>query len=191
MKAQIAHAIAEHARLLEAVRDDLAPAIEQAARALVECLEEGGTIFWCGNGGSAADAQHFAAELIGRFERDRHALASVALNTDTSVLTSIGNDYGFGDIYRRQVEGLVRKGDVLVAISTSGSSPNIVQAVAQATRQGAVTIGLLGRTGGPLRAACTVPVIVPGDSTARIQEMHALIGHILCDLVERAVGRDQ
>lgn len=188
MNELIGKAIAEHARLLAAVEDALAPAIEQAARRLVECLENGRTVYWCGNGGSAADAQHFAAELIGRFERERRAMASVALTADTSVLTSIGNDYGFGEVFRRQVEGLVRPGDVLVGISTSGSSPNVLQAVEQAKRQGGVTIGLLGRDGGRIREACDLAVVVPGANTARIQEMHALIGHILCDLVERELA---
>ena len=188
MNELIDKAVAEHARLLKVVQETLTPVIEQAAQRLVECLDEGRTVYWCGNGGSASDAQHFAAELIGRFERERRAMASIALNTDTSVLTSIGNDYGFDEIFRRQVEGLVRLGDVLVGISTSGSSPNVLQAVEQAKRQGGVTIGLLGRDGGRIREACDLAIVVPGASTARIQEMHAFIGHILCALVERELG---
>lgn len=188
MNETIARAITEHARLLTIVGDTLAPVMEQAAARLVECLRQGRTVYWCGNGGSAADAQHFAAELIGRFERERRAMASIALTADTSVLTSLGNDYGFQEIFRRQVEGLVRPGDVLVGISTSGSSPNVLKAVEQARGQGGVTIGLLGRDGGAIRGACDLAIVVPGGNTARIQEMHALIGHLLCDLVERELA---
>lgn len=188
MKELIGRALDDHARLLKAVGETLAPAIEQAARLMIDCLEDGRTVYWCGNGGSAADSQHLAAELMGRFERERGAFASVALTTDTSVLTSISNDYGFAEVFRRQVEGLVRPGDVLVGLSTSGTSPNVLAAVEQAKRQGAVTIGLLGRDGGPLREACSLALVVPGASTARIQEMHGLIGHILCDLVEHALA---
>lgn len=188
MNEVISNAIAEHARLLAVVGETLAPAMEQAAGRLIDCLRQGGTVYWCGNGGSAADAQHFAAELIGRFERERRAMASVALTADTSVLTSLGNDYGFHDIFRRQVEGLVRRGDVLVGISTSGSSPNVLKAVEQARAQGGVTIGLLGRDGGAIRPACDLAIVVPGSNTARIQEMHALIGHLLCDLIERELA---
>jgi D-sedoheptulose 7-phosphate isomerase len=145
-------------------------------------------VYWCGNGGSAADAQHFAAELIGRFERERRALPSVALTADTSVLTSIGNDYGFADVFRRQVEGLIRGGDVLVGISTSGTSANVLRAVEQARTQGGIVIGLLGRDGGTIAPLCDIALVVPGSNTARIQEMHALVGHLLCDLVEAALA---
>ena len=185
MKELIAKTFEDHARVLSAARDTLQPAIEAAAQHMIECIQEGRTIFWCGNGGSAADAQHFDAELVGRFERERQAMASIALTSDSSVMTSLSNDYGFGEVFRRQVEGLVRIGDVLVGISTSGASPNVLQAIEQANRQGAVTIGLLGRQGGKIKQACRVSIVVPGDNTARIQEMHTLIGHILCDLVEQ------
>lgn len=178
----------DHARLLEATRRELAGVIEQAAQPMIECVQEGRTIFWCGNGGSAADAQHFAAELVGRYERERPAMGSIALTSDSSVLTSLSNDYGFSEVFRRQVEGLVKAGDVLVGISTSGESANVLQAIEQANRQGAITIGLLGRQGGKIRQACRIAIVVPGDNTARIQEMHAIIGHLLCDLVERQCG---
>ncbi|MDX9741453.1 MAG: D-sedoheptulose 7-phosphate isomerase [Gammaproteobacteria bacterium] len=183
MNQAIAKALTEHAGLLSAV-EKMAPEIERAAARIVDCLRHGNTVYWCGNGGSAADAQHFAAELIGRFERERRAMASVALTADTSVLTSIGNDYGFADVFRRQVEGLVRKGDVLVGISTSGSSANVLRAVDQARAQGGIVIGLLGRDGGTIAPLCDLALVVPGSNTARIQEMHALIGHLLCELVE-------
>lgn len=178
-------AMEDHETALAAVRNQLVPDIRKAAQVLIDCINGGHTIFWCGNGGSAADAQHIAAELIGRFERERKAIASVALTTDTSILTSVGNDYGFDSIYRRQVEGLVKAGDVLVGISTSGNSPNVLNAVEQANRQGAITVGLLGRDGGRLKNACQWSIVVPADNTARIQEMHSLIGHILCELIEK------
>ncbi|MDR2876542.1 MAG: D-sedoheptulose 7-phosphate isomerase [Chromatiales bacterium] len=188
MNETIANAIAEHARLLTIIGDTLGAVMAEAATRMIECLRQGHTIYWCGNGGSAADAQHFAAELIGRFERERRALASVALTADTSVLTSLGNDYGFHDIFRRQVEGLVRPGDVLVGISTSGGSPNVLKAIEQARAQGGITIGLLGRDGGAIGPLCDIAITVPGTNTARIQEMHAVIGHVICDLVERELA---
>lgn len=183
MNPAISKALLEHTTLLAAI-EAMAPEIERAANRLGDCLRSGGSVYWCGNGGSAADAQHFAAELIGRFERERRAMASVALTADTSVLTSISNDYGFAEVFRRQVEGLVRNGDVLVGISTSGSSANVLRAVEQARTQGGITIGLLGRDGGTIAPLCDLALVVPGSNTARIQEMHALIGHLLCELVE-------
>jgi D-sedoheptulose 7-phosphate isomerase len=185
----IIEAIDNHAQVLAAVKERLAPAIAQTAQCLIDCINDGHTIFWCGNGGSAADSQHIAAELIGRFERDRKAIASIALTTDTSILTSIGNDYGFNDVFRRQVEALVRPDDVVVGLSTSGNSPNVLRAIEQANEQGATTIGLLGRDGGKLKDACRLSITIATDNTARIQEMHILIGHILCDLIERECGK--
>jgi D-sedoheptulose 7-phosphate isomerase len=185
----IIEAIDNHAQVLASVKERLAPAIAQVARCLIDCIDDGHTIFWCGNGGSAADSQHIAAELVGRFERDRKAIASIALTTDTSILTSIGNDYGFNDVFRRQVEALARPDDVLVGMSTSGNSPNVLCAVEQANEQGATTIGLLGRDGGKLQDACRLSITIAADNTARIQEMHILIGHILCDLIERECGK--
>ncbi len=182
-------AIADHERVLAAVRDRLVPEIRNIARHLIDCINNGNTIFWCGNGGSAADAQHIAAELVGRFERDRRAIASIALTTDTSILTSVGNDYGFDSIFQRQVEALVRPGDVLVGLSTSGNSQNVLRAIEQANSQGAVTFGLLGRDGGRLKDLCRLSMVVPAENTARIQEMHGLIGHILCDLIEQGCGK--
>lgn len=187
MNEAIAKALAEHASLLAAV-EAMAPEIERAAMCIADRLRGGQTVYWCGNGGSAADAQHFAAELIGRFERERRAMPSVALTADTSVLTSIGNDYGFADVFRRQVEGLVRSGDILVGISTSGTSANVLRAVEQARTQGGTVIGLLGRDGGTIAPLCDIALVVPGSSTARIQEMHALVGHLLCDLVEAQIS---
>ena len=185
----IGKAIDEHARALAAVKAGLLPAITQTAQCLIDCIDAGHTLFWCGNGGSAADSQHIAAELVGRFERERRAIASVALTTDTSILTSVGNDYGFDRVFQRQVQALVRPGDVLVGLSTSGNSPNVLLAVEQANVQGATTIGLLGRDGGKLKQACRMAIVVPAENTARIQEMHILIGHIICDVIERHVSR--
>lgn len=177
----------EHLRLAQQVRDDLSEACAQVAEVLTKRVQAGSTVFWCGNGGSAADAQHLAAELVGRFTRERRALPSIALNTNTSTLTSVSNDYGYDDVFARQVQGLVRAGDVLVGLSTSGNSENVIRAVAAANDQGALTIGLLGRDGGRLAASCRYTITVPANDTARIQEMHILIGHIWCDLIEASI----
>ena len=142
----------------------------------------------CGNGGSAADSQHLAAEFTGRFSKDRPPIAAVALSTDTSALTCIGNDYSFNDIFARQVLALGKAGDCLIAISTSGNSGNVLAAVAAAKSLGISTIGLLGRDGGKLKAQCDVSIVVPSQVTARIQEAHILIGHSLCGAVELKLG---
>lgn len=167
-------------RCAEALPD----AIAKAAMMLVECFRSGGKVMLAGNGGSAADSQHIAAEFVNRFEKDRPALASIALTTDTSNLTSIGNDASFDDIFSRQVEALGRKGDVLIGITTSGKSPNILKAFAAAQKLGVKTIGLLGKDGGPAATACDHAIVVPHKTTSRIQEMHITIGHILCGCVD-------
>ncbi len=166
----------------------LAPAIQQAADLMVASLSQGGKLMFCGNGGSAADSQHMAAELIGRLVKDRPPLAAVALTTDTSALTSIGNDYGFDEVFSRQVTGLGRKGDCLIGISTSGNSRNVLRAAEAARAAGIRVIGLLGRDGGALRGLCDVAIVVPSPTTARIQEAHSFIGHTLCAMVEEALG---
>lgn len=166
----------------------LAPAVQQAAHAVAATLRLGGKLMLCGNGGSAADSQHLAAEFTGRFVKDRSPLAAVALSTDTSALTCIANDYSFDDVFSRQVMGLGRKGDCLIAISTSGNSRNVLRAAEAARAAGICVIGLLGRDGGALRALCDIPVVVPSATTARIQEAHIFIGHTLCALVEEALG---
>lgn len=175
----------DSAQLKLASVDALAPAIARAGSVLAACLRGGGKLLVCGNGGSAADAQHFAAELVGRFLIERRALAAIALTTDTSILTALGNDYGFDLIFARQIEALACPGDIVIAISTSGNSPNLLLAVDKARSLGCTTIGLLGRDGGKTAAGVDLPLIVPVDETPRIQEMHELIVHILCDLVER------
>lgn len=138
----------------------------------------------CGNGGSAADSQHIAAELIGRFKKERGALAAIALSTDTSILTCVGNDYSYDDIFSRQVTGLAKPGDILIAISTSGNSPNVLKAVDEANKAGCITVALTGRDGGKLAPLCQHSIVVPSNETARIQEMHIMVGHMLCDLLE-------
>jgi D-sedoheptulose 7-phosphate isomerase len=181
--AAVLAAIEDHTATLSSLRV-LAPAIASAARTLASCLAAGGQILFCGNGGSAADAQHLAAEFVGRFLKERRAFRAIALNTNTSSLTALGNDYGFEAVFARQVEAYGHPGDALVAISTSGNSPNVLQAVETARRLGLVTLGLSGGSGGPLAAACDTCLTVPSPSTPRVQEGHILIGHIICGLVE-------
>ncbi len=162
--------------------------VSQAIDACVQSLQKGGKLMLCGNGGSAADSQHLAAEFTGRFIKDRPPIAAVALSTDTSALTCIGNDYSFNDIFSRQVQALGKAGDCLIAISTSGNSGNVLAAVAAAKSLGISTIGLLGRDGGKLKAQCDIAIVVPSQVTARIQEAHILIGHSLCGAVELKLG---
>ncbi len=172
-----------HDRAIASIRR-LAPRIHEAAERMLRVLGHGGQIYICGNGGSAADAQHFAAELAGRFERERRGLPAIALTTDTSALTSIGNDYGFEHIFRRQLEALATPGELLVAISTSGNSANIVETVRFAREHNIQTVGLLGRDGGKLATMVDVPLTIPLDNTARVQEAHIVILHMLCEAVE-------
>jgi D-sedoheptulose 7-phosphate isomerase len=177
----------EHAQVCAALRP-LATPIEDVARAMVETLRGHGKLMLCGNGGSAADCQHWAAELTGRFLQDRPPLAAVALTTDTSALTCIGNDYSFEEIFSRQVLALGRPGDVLVAISTSGNSHNVIRAVEAARSLRLCTVGLLGRDGGRLASICRHCIVVPSQTTARIQEAHGLIVHTLCGMIESQLG---
>lgn len=151
---------------------------------MAERLQRGCRVLVCGNGGSAADAQHFAAELSGRYVKERRALAGIALTTDTSALTAIGNDYGFDHIFSRQVEALGRPGDLLIGISTSGNSPNVILAVAAAKQLGVRTLGLLGHEGGKLRTLVDDALVVPCPVTARIQEVHQMIYHFWCEAIE-------
>jgi D-sedoheptulose 7-phosphate isomerase len=162
--------------------------IERAA-GLIECaVRSGNKLMLCGNGGSAADSQHIAAEFTGRFVKDRKPLPALALSTDSSALTCIANDYSFDEVFSRQVIGLGRAGDCLLAISTSGNSRNVIRAVEAARAAQIRTIGLLGRDGGKLRGLCELSIIVPSETTARIQEAHIFIGHTLCALVEARLG---
>jgi D-sedoheptulose 7-phosphate isomerase len=177
----------EHMALFQQL-SGLDTCISHAIDACVQSLQKGGKLMLCGNGGSAADSQHLAAEFTGRFSKDRPPIAAVALSTDTSALTCIGNDYSFNDIFSRQVQALGRAGDCLIAISTSGNSGNVLAAVAAAKSLGIKSIGLLGRDGGKLKAQCDVAIVVPSQVTARIQEAHILIGHSLCGAVELKLG---
>jgi phosphoheptose isomerase len=172
--------------LHERVRRGESQPIVMAAAAIVEALRGGGKLLVCGNGGSAADAQHAAAELVGRFQRERAALAAVALTTDTSVLTSIANDYAFDKVFARQIEALGKAGDALLAISTSGASSNVMAALAAARRMGLRTIALTGRDGGDVGRAAEIHINVPSTSTARVQEVHRTLLHVICELVEDA-----
>jgi D-sedoheptulose 7-phosphate isomerase len=158
--------------------------IARAARTMVESIRVGGKLFFLGNGGSASDAQHLAAEFINRYVVDRPAIAAIALNTDSSVLTSISNDSSFIHVFSRQLAALGKRGDVAICISTSGNSPNIIEAVKQAKQLNMATIGLLGKDGGKLLRMVDNALIVPSTSTPRIQEVHIMIGHILCELIE-------
>ncbi|SUP40309.1 D-sedoheptulose 7-phosphate isomerase [Veillonella criceti] len=158
--------------------------IQLIAERCKTALAAGNKVFFCGNGGSAADAQHLAAELIGRFQKERRSLASIALTTDTSILTAVANDYGYDEVFARQVEGLGRSGDVLIGISTSGNSANVVKAALKARDTGMHTIAFTGEGGGKLNEICDITLAIPSKVTARIQEMHILVGHIICELVE-------
>ncbi len=170
-------AVAESLKALE-------PQIQAACELCTTTILRGGKILLAGNGGSAADAQHIAAEFVGRFVKNRKSYAAIALTTDTSALTAIANDYGFERVFSRQIEGLGNENDVFIGITTSGSSPNIVEAIEVARHKGLKTIVLTGRDGGILRGVGDVELIVPSDITARIQEMHILIGHLICEYVD-------
>jgi D-sedoheptulose 7-phosphate isomerase len=158
--------------------------ILKAASKLTSILKNGNKILFMGNGGSAADSQHLAAELIGRFQKERDSIPAIALTTDTSILTAIGNDYSFNDIFKRQVQGLANAGDAVFGLSTSGNSQNVIEAFNEAKRKNAFTIALTGKDGGKIKNIADLNIIIPSDITARIQEAHILIGHILCELIE-------
>lgn len=164
----------------------LAASVNEACELIASTLKNGGKLLICGNGGSAADAQHFAAELTGRYKTERSPLPAIALSTDTSALTAIGNDYGFDVVFERQTLALCAKNDLLIGISTSGNSANVIRAVNAAKKIGAKTLGLLGRDGGELGRLCEHSIIIPASDTARIQEMHILVIHTLCAAVDEA-----
>ena len=180
--------LAETAAVQRLVADHCGTAILAAAALIAGSLERGGKLMLCGNGGSAADSQHIAAELVGRMSvRDRPALAALALTVDTSALTALGNDFGYGMVFRRQVEALARPGDILVGLSTSGRSQNVLLAVEAAARLGVGTAALTGENGSPLAEAVEVTIRVPSSNTQRIQEAHLVIGHVICHLVEQSL----
>ena len=172
------------ADLKRTVADTLSGDILEAANRIKVCLKKGGKLILMGNGGSAGDSQHIAAELIGRFKKERKAIPAIALTVDTSSLTALGNDYGFETIFERQLEALAQKNDAVVGISTSGNSENVVRALKKANALGAETIGLLGNNGGKIKEIANLSIVIPSNDTARIQEVHITIGHIICELIE-------
>lgn len=191
MKHYIFGQIAEAQKVMSAMSADevLLSSIEGAAKACIECLQHGGKILLAGNGGSAADAQHIAGEFVSRFAFDRPGLPAIALTTDSSILTAIGNDYGYEKLFTRQIQAHGNKGDVFIGYSTSGKSPNILRAFEEARERGLICIGLTGNRGGPMRESCDYLLEIPSSETPKIQEGHLVLGHILCGLVENAIFR--
>lgn len=183
-KALIQSQLSESAGLKLKLAETYVEKILQMADSMFRTLESGGKVLFCGNGGSAADSQHLAAELLGRFKRSRKGLPALALTTDTSMLTSISNDFGFETVFSRQVEALGKSGDMLVGISTSGRSPNVLRAMERAKQIGLHTVALIGNKTDAVREFADIIISIPSDDTARIQECHITIGHIVCDLVE-------
>jgi D-sedoheptulose 7-phosphate isomerase len=181
-------AFAEHLAVIEALRAQQ-PLLEQLAARITGAVLAGNKVLWCGNGGSAADSQHLAAELVGRFRRERRALPSIALTTNTSILTAIGNDYGYDLVFRRQVEALCAAGDVVVGISTSGNSRNVCAALEAARQIGALTVAFAGESGGRITEIAELSLRIPSKDTARIQEGHILCGHMICDWIEAAAAQ--
>jgi len=180
----IENSISQHIEVFNKILETQQPLIKEISKIILETLKDNKKILICGNGGSAADAQHIAAEFTGRYESDRKALPAIALTTDTSALTAIANDFGFEEIFTRQVKALGRKGDLLIALSTSGNSPNVISAVMTARELGLKTFGLTGAGGKKLASLCDICLLVPSLRTARIQEAHITIGHILCEIVD-------
>ena len=189
-KTLVKKVLTEHIRIFEKTLDDQISQIEHSAELILSAVEKDGKILLCGNGGSAADAQHIATEFVVRYETERKAVASIALTTDTSVLTASANDYSFEHVFSRQIEALSNEGDVLIAISTSGNSPNIIKAVMTARNKGCKIIGLTGKNGKKLAALCDACVMVPAEKTSRIQEAHITIGHIFCEIVDRQLAEN-
>ena len=178
------HIFEEHINVAKQSMERLTADIGKVCILVADCIKNGNKVLLFGNGGSASDAQHIAAEFVGRFVKERKSLPAIALTTDTSALTSIANDYGYERVFERQVEGLAVAGDVLIGISTSGNSPNVISALKTGKVIGCTVIGLSGRDGGLMNDCCDINLVVPSNVTARIQEMHILIGHILCSAVD-------
>lgn len=187
----IPEVFADHSAVTARAALELPPVLERTAAAMHACLRAGGKILACGNGGSAADAQHLAAELVGRFREERRALAAIALTADTALLTALGNDYGYERVFARQVEGLAQRGDVLMAFSTSGNSPNVVQAAQTARRLGCTVVGFTGARGGELAGHADVLLKAPSNTVARIQEVHTLCIHVLCESLDALIRAEQ
>ena len=183
----INESLSEHISVISQVRETLIPQIENAAKLAIQAIIDNKKILFMGNGGSAADAQHCAAELVGRYLKERKAIRAISLSTDTSILTALGNDYGVDKIFSRQIEALAESGDVCFAFSTSGNSPNILSALEKAQELGCICIGLTGESGGMMKGKCDILLNVPSNHTPRIQEAHITIGHILCGLIEESI----
>lgn len=181
----LTQSLQEHLQIIQKLIDANVPAIEESGQVICEALTSGKKVLLCGNGGSAADAQHIAAELVGCYEKQRRSWPAIALTTDTSALTAVSNDLGYEEVFARQVAGLAQTGDVLVAISTSGKSKNVLRAVEKAKELGCKTIALAGGTAEPLRSLCDVAVTVPSKRTSRVQEAHITIGHLWCEMVDQ------
>jgi D-sedoheptulose 7-phosphate isomerase len=192
MKAYIAKQMVEAARMMSLMAEDetLSSQVLAVSEACVESLRKGGKVLLAGNGGSAADAQHIAGEFVSRFEFDRPGLPAIALTTDTSILTAIGNDYGYERLFARQVQAHGRPGDLFFGYSTSGKSPNILRAFEEAKKMGLITVGLTGNKGGPMLELCDYLLAVPSSHTPKIQEGHLVLGHIICGLVEKAMFKE-
>ena len=184
MKQTIKNELLSHLEVINLTIETMQDKLENASKLVVETLKNGNKILICGNGGSAADAQHIAAELTGRYKTERRGLPGIALTTDTSALTAIGNDYGYDRIFDRQIEALANNGDLIIGISTSGNSKNIINALKRAKELGCKTLGLTGRDGGVMNELCDINLIVPSNNTPRIQEMHILFGHTICQIVD-------
>jgi D-sedoheptulose 7-phosphate isomerase len=189
--AALARSLREHLKSIEALLDSRLGDIAATGRLICEALNAGNKVLLCGNGGSAADAQHIAAELVGRYEKQRRAFPAISLTTDTSALTALSNDYGYDEVFARQVEALGNSGDVLIAISTSGKSPSVVKAADQARAMGCKTIALTGCSGEPLASHCDLAVVVPSERTSRVQEAHITIGHLWCEMVDGMVAEGE
>ena len=190
-EALLSSKIATLTALLSSLLNQHEEVFNQSAVAFAKALEQGKTIFWCGNGGSAAESSHLAVELIGRFKNNRRPLPSISLNSDTSAITCIANDFGYDEIFARQLEGLAKEGDVLVVLSTSGKSENILRALRKAKELDVTTIALLGKGGGEAESLADYPIVINSSETARIQEIHLLIGHTLCEFAEMEMGFEQ
>lgn len=187
MRDTIVRQLHESAEVKRHVAQKQLPQIEAAAQVLIACYRKGKKAIFFGNGGSAADAQHLAGELVGRFLRNRRAVPALALSTNSSTVTAIGNDFGYDQTFARQMEAWAEPGDVAVGLSTSGNSPNVLEALRVARERGATTVGLTGNDGGKMFSLCDICIVVPSNSTPRIQEAHIAVGHILCDLLEQSL----
>ena len=184
----LTRSLEEHLKTIQALIDSRLGEIEAAGSLIWDALKSGNKILLCGNGGSAADAQHIAAELVGRYEQERRGFPAISLTTDTSALTAVSNDYGYEEVFARQVKALAVAGDVLIAISTSGKSPSVIKAADQARALGCKTIALTGCSGEPLTSHCDLAVVVPSERTSRVQEAHITIGHLWCEIVDKVLA---